>query len=39
VLNAWLDFNRGLGTMRQDIIEGLAVEGVKPDQIPAALSF
>ncbi|MDE2006419.1 MAG: transporter substrate-binding domain-containing protein [Rhodospirillales bacterium] len=39
VLNAWLDFNRGIGTMREDIIQGLAVEGVKSDQIPSALSF
>ena len=39
VLNAWLDFNRGIGTMRADIIAGLAVEGVKPSQIPPALSF
>ena len=39
VLNAWLDFNRGIGTMREDIIAGLAAEGVKRDQIPATLSF
>ena len=39
VLNAWLDFNRGIGTMRADIIQGLVVEGVKSSQIPAALSF
>jgi polar amino acid transport system substrate-binding protein len=39
VLNAWLDFNRGIGTFREDIIEGLAVEGVKRSQIPTTLSF
>lgn len=39
VLNAWLDFNRGIGTMREYIIEGLAAEGVKRSQIPPTLSF
>lgn len=39
VLNAWLDFNRGLGMMREYIIEGLAKEGVKRSQIPPSLSF
>ncbi len=39
VLNAWLDFNRGIGQLREWLIAGLAQEGVKPDQIPPELSF
>jgi polar amino acid transport system substrate-binding protein len=39
VLNAWLDFNRGIGQIREWLINGLAQEGVKRDQIPASLTF
>lgn len=39
VLNAWLDFNRGIGQLREWLIDGLAQEGVKPDQIPPSLEF
>jgi polar amino acid transport system substrate-binding protein len=39
VLNAWLDFNRGIGQIREWLINGLALEGVKPDQIPPSLTF
>ncbi len=39
VLNAWLDFNRGIGQVREWLINGLAQEGVKRDQIPASLTF
>jgi polar amino acid transport system substrate-binding protein len=39
VLNAWLDFNRGIGQLREWLMGGLALEGVKPDQIPSALTF
>jgi polar amino acid transport system substrate-binding protein len=39
VLNAWLDFNRGIGQLREWIIGGLELEGVKRDQIPPELTF
>ncbi len=39
VLNAWLDFNRGIGQLREWLIGGLAQEGVTPDQIPPSLEF
>ncbi len=39
VLNAWLDFNRGIGQLREWLIDGLAKMGVKREQIPSALTF
>jgi len=39
VVNAWIDFNRGIGTIRDMMISGFALNGVKPDQVPAELSF
>lgn len=39
VLNAWLDFNRGIGQLREWLISGLELEGVKRDQIPPELTF
>lgn len=39
VVDAWIDFNRGIGTIREQMINGLAFAGVKPDQIPADLTF
>ncbi|MDQ2804348.1 MAG: hypothetical protein M3Y41_17320 [Pseudomonadota bacterium] len=39
VLNAWLDYNRGIGQLREWLIAGLAQEGVKPEQIPSELNF
>lgn len=39
VVDAWIDFNRGIGTIREYMIKGLALNGVKPEQIPADLSF
>jgi polar amino acid transport system substrate-binding protein len=39
VVNAWLDFNRGIGTIREWILEGLALVGVTRDQIPPQLTF
>ena len=39
VVNAWIDFNRGIGTIREQMISGLALSGVTPDQVPAELSF
>jgi polar amino acid transport system substrate-binding protein len=39
VVNAWIDFNRGIGTIREQMIAGLALNGVTPEQVPAELSF
>jgi polar amino acid transport system substrate-binding protein len=39
VVNAWIDFNRGIGTVREMMIGGLALNGVKQDQVPSELSF
>jgi len=39
VVNAWIDFNRGIGTIRDQMIGGLALNGVTPEQVPAELSF
>jgi polar amino acid transport system substrate-binding protein len=39
VVNAWIDFNRGIGTIREMMINGLALNGVTPDQVPESLSF
>lgn len=39
VLNAWLDFNRGIGQLREWLIDGLAKMGVTREQIPSALTF
>lgn len=39
VVNAWIDFNRGIGTIREQMISGLALNGVTPEQVPSELSF
>jgi polar amino acid transport system substrate-binding protein len=39
VLNAWVDFNRGTGQIREWLLDGLAKFGVKRDQVPSELSF
>ncbi len=39
VLNAWLDFNRGTGQIREWMLAGLEQLGVKRDDIPAELAF
>jgi polar amino acid transport system substrate-binding protein len=39
VVDAWIDFNRGIGTIREQMIGGLALNGVTPEQVPAELSF
>jgi polar amino acid transport system substrate-binding protein len=39
VVNAWIDFNRGIGTIRDQMITGLGLNGVTPEQVPAELSF
>jgi polar amino acid transport system substrate-binding protein len=39
VVNAWIDFNRGTGQIREWLLEGLSKSGVTRDQVPASLSF
>lgn len=34
-LNAWVDYNRGIEQVRQWLYDGLAINGVKPEDIPA----
>jgi polar amino acid transport system substrate-binding protein len=34
-LNAWVDYNRGIEQIRQWLFDGLAINGVKPEDIPA----
>jgi len=39
VINAWLDYNRGIGQIREWILQGLELNGVPRDVVPAELSF
>ncbi len=39
VLDAWLDYNRGIGQIREWLLAGLEQLGVKRDDLPAELSF
>lgn len=39
VINAWLDLNRGTGQIREWLLNGLALAGVKREQVPAELTF
>ena len=38
-LNAWVDFNRGTQQIREWLYGGLAINGVKPEDIPADVEF
>ncbi|MBV9863244.1 MAG: transporter substrate-binding domain-containing protein [Alphaproteobacteria bacterium] len=38
-LDAWVDFNRGTQQIRQWLIDGLALNGVKPEDIPPDVEF
>ncbi len=39
VLNAWIDFNRGTGQIREYLLDGLALSGVKREDLPSDLTF
>ena len=39
VLNAWIDYNRGTGQIREWLLNALMKFGVKRDQVPQTLSF
>ncbi|MEJ1977189.1 MAG: transporter substrate-binding domain-containing protein [Acetobacteraceae bacterium] len=39
VINAWIDFNRGTAQIREYLLDGLALNGVKRESIPSELTF
>ena len=39
VINAWLDYNRGIGQIREWLLDGLALVGVQRDQVPSEVTF
>jgi polar amino acid transport system substrate-binding protein len=39
VINAWIDFNRGTAQIRDFLLDGLALNGVKRESIPPELTF
>ena len=39
ILDAWLDFNRGIGQIREWMLTGLGQLGVKRDDLPPELTF
>jgi len=38
-LSVWVDYNRGIGQMREWFVKGLALSGVKAEDIPVELSI
>ena len=38
-LDSWVDFNRGVGQIREWMFAGLALNGVNPETIPADVAF
>ena len=38
-LATWIDYNRGIGQMREWFIKGLALSGVKPEDVPVELNI
>ena len=39
VVNAWIDYNRGVGQIRDWLLAGLALNGVQPDDVPPEVTF
>ena len=39
VVNAWIDYNRGIGQIRDWLLAGLALNGVQPEDVPAEVTF
>jgi polar amino acid transport system substrate-binding protein len=39
VINAWIDYNRGIGQIREWLLAGLALNGVQPDDVPPEVTF
>ena len=38
-LATWIDYNRGFGQMREWFVKGLALSGVKPEDVPVELNI
>jgi len=38
-LATWIDYNRGIGQMREWFVKGLALSGVKPEDVPVELNI
>lgn len=38
-LSIWVDYNRGIGQMREWFVKGLALSGVKPEDVPVELNI
>lgn len=38
-LSVWVDYNRGVGQMREWFIKGLALSGVKPEDVPVEVNI
>ena len=38
-LSVWVDYNRGVGQMREWFVKGLALSGVKPEDVPVELNI
>ena len=39
ILSVWVDYNRGIGQMREWFVKGLALSGVKPEDVPVELNI
>ena len=39
VINAWVDYNRGIGQIRDWLLGGLALNGITPEDVPSAVTF
>jgi polar amino acid transport system substrate-binding protein len=38
-LAVWVDYNRGIGQMREWFVKGLSLAGVKPEDVPVELNI
>jgi polar amino acid transport system substrate-binding protein len=38
-LSVWVDYNRGIGQMREWFVRGLAISGVRPEDVPVELNI
>ena len=38
-LSVWIDYNRGVGQMREWFVKGLTLSGVKPEDVPVELNI
>jgi polar amino acid transport system substrate-binding protein len=38
-LSVWVDYNRGIGQMREWFVKGLSLAGVKPEDVPVELNI